>query len=363
MMRTSECVIDLGALRHNLDRVRELRPQAKIMAMVKANAYGHGLIPVATTLASADALGVAFMEEAMQLRTAGVLTPIALLEGVFSPAELQVAAEQGFQIVIHHEQQLRWLLNANVRPLKVWVKVNTGMNRLGFRPEDLLKVWVALKHARQVGQLGLMTHLACADELRNNTTQAQLNTWARCQEEVQLNPCVEETSVANSAAILGWPQVQGDWVRPGLMLYGSSPLSEHSAASLGLQPVMSLRAAVMAVQPVKAGESVGYGGLWTAPQDQRVALINLGYGDGYPRTADASTKVAIAGRHYRLAGRVSMDMLAVDIGQDNVDLGVPVELWGKHIAVDEVAAGAATLAYELFCKVTARVPRRYLPGS
>ncbi|NNM52617.1 MAG: alanine racemase [Pseudomonadales bacterium] len=360
-MRTSECVVDLGALRHNLHRVRTLRPKASIMAMVKANAYGHGLIPAASALADADALGVAFMEEALQLRAAGIVTPIALLEGVFSPAEMQLAAEHRFHIVIHQEQQLRWLLSANVASLKIWVKVNTGMNRLGFRPEDLLKVWTALKGAPQVGQLGLMTHLACADEMGDGRTQLQLDCFARCQAEVQLQPRVEETSLANSAAILGWPQAQGDWVRPGLMLYGTSPLPAQTAASLGLRPVMSLRAAVMAVQDVKADETVGYGCLWTAHQDQRVALVNFGYGDGYPRTADASTPIAIAGRRYRLAGRVSMDMLAVDIGQDEVALGAPVELWGNNIAADEVASAAATLAYELFCKVTARVPRRYLP--
>ncbi len=354
-MPRTYCSISHAALRHNLQRVRQLRPEASILAMVKADAYGHGLVEVAKALQpGVEALGVAVLDEAIVLRQAGIKIPVVLMQGVFSLQELAAARIHDLQLVVHQQRQLDWLLQTPGTPLTIWLKVNTGMNRLGFRPEMLPGVWSQLQQATAVRQIILMTHLAMADMPTESLTSQQHHCFMACQQSLGIADA--QTSLCNSAGILAWPQLGGHWVRPGLMLYGASPFAAQCAADLQLQPVMRLYSRVMAIQQVRAGEIVGYAGCWQAKEDQRIAIVSCGYGDGYPRTAPSGTPVAIEGAIYPLAGRVSMDMLAVDIGHAPVSVDAEVELWGEQVPVDAVAAAAGTLAYELFCKVTDRVP-------
>ncbi len=355
-MSESRVTIDGAALRHNLQRVRQCRPAAPILAMVKAEAYGHGAVAVAGILAAAgvDALGVAHLDEALALRAAGLRLPITLLEGLVGHEALDQVAEQRLHLVVHQAQQLHALLQWPGALARVWIKVNTGMNRLGFRPQEVAAVAQALHQRGGIAEIGLLTHLACADEAQDPQTDQQLQSFAECRRAVAL----EHASFANSALILTRPGPGHDWVRPGLMLYGASPLAERSAQELDLRPVMRLTSRVIAVQTLRAGDAVGYGATWRAARDGRIAIVGIGYGDGYPRTATAAP-VALRGRRYRLAGRVSMDMLAIDVACDEVAVGDEVELWGGQIAVDTVAACAGTLSYELLCRLTQRALRHY----
>ncbi len=360
-MRRVECRLDMSALLHNLSQVRRYRPGQPVLAMVKADAYGHGLVAVARHLRDqVDALGVACLDEAMMLREGGVHQPIVLMEGLFSRPELEQARRLGLDLVVHQSCQLEWLQQASAgRSFDVWLKVNTGMHRLGFQPEQVIGVYEALRALPHVRKICLMTHLATADQPGDIACLQQVDLFKKLGTmlEVEESSC----SICNSAAIIGWPEVGGAWVRPGLMLYGASPLVGRSASELGLRPVMSFKARVVAVQKIQKGDPVGYGGLWVAQSDQMIAVVGAGYGDGYPRTAGPDTPVAIAGRRFRLAGRVSMDMLAVDIGQDaSIQPGEDVELWGGQIAIDEVAQASGTLSYELMCKLTSRVARHYV---
>ncbi len=356
-MSESRVSIDSSALRHNLQRVRQCRPAAKVLAMVKAQAYGHGAVAVARILAAAgsDALGVAHLDEAVQLRDAGITLPIALLEGLVAHEALDTVAQLSLQLVVHQHEQLQALLQWPGQIGKVWIKINTGMHRLGFAVDEVAAVRSALQQRGGIGELGLLTHLACADDRQDPRTDHQL----RCFAEAAAGWAEQDTSVANSALILARPGQECSWVRPGLMLYGASPLLGQTAAELQLRAVMRLSSRVIAVQRLRAGDEVGYGASWRAPRDGRIAIVGIGYGDGYPRTAQAAP-VALRGRRYRLAGRVSMDMLAIDVGNDEVELGDEVELWGPTIAADEVAACAGTLSYELFCRLTQRAHRHHL---
>ncbi len=355
-MSESRVTIDGAALRHNLQRVRQCRPAAPILAMVKADAYGHGALAIAGILAAAgvDALGVAHLDEALALRAAGISTPITLLEGLVGHEELDQVARQHLHLIVHHRQQLQALLQWSGALQRVWIKVNTGMNRLGFRPQEVAAVAAALRQRGGIAEIGLLTHLACADDEADAQTDVHLQRFADCRRAV----AVEHHSCANSALILSRPGAGDDWVRPGLMLYGASPLLGRRADELDLRPVMRLTSRVIAVQSVRAGETVGYGATWRAQHDGRIAIVGIGYGDGYPRTATAAP-VALRGRRYALAGRVSMDMLAITVGMDEVAVGDEVELWGGQVAIDTVAACAGTLSYELLCRLTQRAQRHY----
>lgn len=355
MSRLIRAVIDTNALRSNLARVRDVAAGARVMAVIKANGYGHGLVPVALALADADALAVARLEEGVQLREAGVRNTIVLLEGVFSAEQLSEAAQRGFDIVVHTAKQID-LLEDSPDPcaFTIWVKVDTGMNRLGFRPEEFRPAMdrlCALPVDRS--QLRLVTHLARADEPQSTETLAQVARF-----EAATSGFDYPRSIGNSAGLFGWPSARGDWVRPGLALFGVSPFADRSAADLGLVPAMTLETTVIAVRRVPKGEAIGYGGAWCAPRDSVVAVLAAGYGDGLLRTLATGTPVLMNGRRAPLVGRVSMDMVTVDATEvAGVQVGCKAVLWGAGLPVEEVASHAGTIPYELLCGVRARVPR------
>jgi alanine racemase len=324
------------------------------MAIVKANGYGHRMVWVAQTLADADAFGVASVEEGMTLREVGITKPICLLEGFFEPTELPLLARHNLAPVIHHEAQLRALENARVeRPLSVWIKLDTGMHRLGFAPEMFAPVLARLKSASSVGGIRVMSHFANADDLKDTMTREQLQRFQKPVGNSGL-----ETSIANSAGVIVWPDAHLDWVRPGIMLYGGSPFSNKSAHSLDLRPVMTLTTQLIAVSRRKKGDPIGYGGEFRCPEDMPIGVAAIGYGDGYPRRMPAGTSVLVNGQRVPIVGRVSMDMITLDLrSQPAAKVADPVVLWGDGLPADEIAERAGTVSYELFCQVTARVPR------
>lgn len=359
-MRLIRALIDTHALRHNLGTLRAYAPGAKIMAVVKANAYGHGLVSTALALADADAFAVARLDEGIVLRTAGVRAPIVLLEGVFSAEQLAEAAHHGFELVVHDPSQLK-LLEAHRGPERfvVWIKIDTGMNRLGFRPEAFAEALARLRALPVPAlDLRLMTHLARADEREVWMTREQVAAFDGAIAAAGLTGANRlATSIGNSAGILGWPNAHGDWVRPGLALYGVSPFEGDTAERHGLKPVMTLETTVLTVRRVKQGETVGYAGAWRAGRDSSIAILAVGYGDGLPRHLRNGTPVSIGGTRYPLVGRVSMDMIAVDVTDaPQVGVGSRAVVWGADLPVEEVATHAGTIPYELLCGVSQRVP-------
>lgn len=352
MSRPTYMTIDLAALKSNLERVHQLAPGRSVLAMVKANAYGHGIVRAAQALSGADALGVASLEEGVILREAGITQPIVLMEGLFSPSELAEAERHQFTLVVHHEPHVAMLENAIVTtPFNVWLKVNTGMNRLGLEPEDVDAAYQRLLAAAAVKKpIRLMTHFAQADVKDGEATARQMDLFNRVTHQYD-----GPRSLANSAGILAWPQAHGDWVRPGLMLYGASPFADETGLDSGLQPVMTLWSRLIAITHVKKGCTVGYGGAWTAPEDMAVGIVGVGYGDGYPQRAENGTPVLVNGKECALVGRVSMDMLAVDLSkQPQASIGDPVILWGNGLPVERVAKHSHASAYEILTRMTPR---------
>lgn len=353
MTRPARVLIDLQALQFNFRRVRSAAPHSRIMAVVKSNGYGHGLIQVAKALPCADAFAVACLEEAMELREAGVQQPIVLLEGFFEPPELESISRFDLELVVHHISQLEILEKVPLaKPVAVWLKIDTGMHRLGFMPEKLADAVERLeKCSNIVKPLRYFSHLACADDQGSNATGTQLAKFSQATKGLE-----GERSLANSAGLLAWPDTRLDWVRPGIMLYGASPLLGSTADDLDLQPVMTLTSRLIAVKLCHRGDALGYGGDWVCPEDMLIGVAAIGYGDGYPRHAPATTPVLVNGQQVSLIGRVSMDMIILDLrSQPTARIGDSVQLWGPDLPVDDVAGHAGTIAYELFCGVTARV--------
>jgi len=354
--------VDRAALRHNLQVVRNTAPKSKVLAVVKANAYGHGLVQVAQTLISADGFGVARLREAIALRESGIGQPIVLLEGVFSHAEFDAAARMNFELVVHSFEQIDALETWHAsRPLSVWCKIDTGMNRLGFRVEDFPEAWSRLTSCRNVqSKLRVMTHLADADERDDERTPQQIARFNAVVKDLNV-----ERSIGNSAGTLAWADSRVEWVRPGLMLYGMSPFAHSVATDIGLQPAMTLSTPLIAVREVKAGEQVGYGGHWRAATDTRVGIAAVGYGDGYPRHVKTGAPVLIRGKRASIVGRVSMDMIAIDLSPLDESLvasvmpGDTVVLWGKGLPAEEIATHADTIPYELVCGISQRVAMGY----
>jgi alanine racemase len=345
--------VRLAALRHNLAAVRRAAPSSRVLAVVKANAYGHGLVPVARALGDSDGFAVARLDEALLLRRAGITAPLVVLEGAFGPDELDQVAAHGLDVVVHAWWQVELLESRAERDgFSVWLKVDTGMNRLGFRVEECAAALARIRACPAVsGAPRLMTHLAVADEVTHPGTPMQLERFAAIAESAGC-----ELSVANSAGVLAWPASHAHWVRPGLMLYGVSPFAGRTAASFELEPAMTLETSVIALREVKAGEAVGYGATWVAGADCRVAIAAIGYGDGYPRHLPNGAPVFIDGRVLPLVGRVSMDMIAIDVSRlPDVAVGATVELWGRNLPVEHVASAAGTIAYELLCGISQRV--------
>ena len=347
----------LSALRHNLGVARRHAPKSKIWAVVKADAYGHGLARVARTLVDADGYALLDLNDAVRLRESGVTKPMLLLEGAFHPADLALVDRYGLALAVHNAEQILMIERARVSsPLAVWLKLNTGLNRLGFAGPKVRAAHSRLQACGKVAAISLMTHFADADGPAGVTAQlARFVEWtAGLQGEVTL---------ANSAAVLCYPEAHGDWVRPGIMLYGCSPFAGLSAETLGLQPVMTLTSEIIAVQELRPGERVGYGGTFETQQPMRIGVVACGYADGYPRHApgfhDRSTPIVVAGKRTVTVGRVSMDMLCADLRAiPEARVGSQVTLWGEALSADVVAASAGTVSYELLCALAARVPQR-----
>ncbi len=338
--------------------MRAAAPGRRVAAAVKAEGYGHGLVLVARTL-DADTLAAACIEEALILREAGIDRPILLLEGVFEAAELPLCARHGLEVAVHHPEQARMLETARLEPpIRVWLKIDTGMHRLGLEPETTSAVFRRLRNSPSVDPaIGLMSHLARADERDCDYTLRQLRTF-----EVATVGLGGERSLANSAGILGWPQTHFDWVRPGIMLYGASPFVDSLAADENLQPVMTLHTRLIAIKRLRRGEPVGYGGTWVCPEDMDVGVAAVGYGDGYPRHAPSGTPVLLNGSEAALIGRVSMDMITLDLRRHpEARIDDPVVLWGEGLPVERIARAAGTISYTLLCGVTARVKREVVP--
>jgi len=324
-----------------------------VWAVVKANGYGHGMVEVGTTLESADGLAVARVAEGVRLREAGITKPTLVMEGFLFDEELAAAQAHGLELVLHQPGQVALLEQTRTtKPLRVWIKVDTGMHRLGFDPQEVPNLLARLDADPQVaGPAGLMTHLAKADDPRDRLTQL------RCDRLRDLDPTGKhDLSIGNSAGILAFPASRTHWVRPGIMLYGASPLSGRTAAELGLRPVMRLETRLIAVRALRRGDTVGYGGAYVCPEDMPVGVAAIGYGDGYPRHAPTGTPVLVGGRRAPLVGRVSMDMINIDLrGLPAARVDDPVTLWGEGLPVDELAQWADTISYELLCRVTPRV--------
>jgi alanine racemase len=351
MSRPIRATIHSAALRHNLAQAKASAPRSRIMSVIKASGYGHGLQRVAQALVESDGFAVLNVEDGVALREAGFKQPILLLEGVFCADELPIVARHDLSVVVHCEEQLRMLEGGGgAHPVSVFVKLNTGMNRLGLPLARFWAIYDRLKASKSVRGMTLMTHFANADGPQG--IDEQLTKFNALTAEIRL-----PKSLANSAALLRYPETHVDWVRPGIMLYGATPFADQSAAELGLQPAMTFSSKIITVQSLQAGDRVGYGGLFLANRPMRVGVVACGYADGYPRHAPTGTPVLVAGQRTRTLGRVSMDMLCVDMTDiPDAGIGSPVELWGASIAVDEVALAAGTVGYELLCAIAPRVP-------
>ncbi len=355
-MRPAYASLDARALRHNLAQVRELTG-ARVMAIVKANGYGHGLVWVAKALTGADAFGVASLEEGLELRAAGIQQEICLLEGFFEAAEIPIILRERLTPVIHDHHQLEALRHVRSdRRCDAWIKVDTGMHRLGFDPAEVPAVAADLAALRFVDRLGLLSHLACAEDFASPVTILQIEALGRLP-----FPGLRR-SLANSAGVMGWPAAHADWVRPGLMLYGVSPLGRTVPAPTVLKPVMTLRSRLISVRRRKEGDAIGYGGDYRCRENMPVGVVGVGYGDGYPREFRSAVSVLVQGRRAPVIGRVSMDMLTVDLrDMPQAQVGDEVILWGEGLPVEEVAEAAGTIPYRLLCGLTQRLPRRECP--
>ena len=354
-MRPAQALIDLAALRHNYQLARECSG-GKALAVVKADAYGHGAVPCAQALqAEADGFAVACIEEALELRAAGITQPILLLEGFFEASELALIDQHQLWCVVHSLWQLDAIEQARLsRPLRVWLKLDSGMHRVGLFPEQYQAAYQRLQASGKVDKIVLMSHFARADELDCARTEEQLAVFNAAREGLQA-----EVSLRNSPAILGWPQVPSDWVRPGIMLYGATPFEQTQALAAQLKPVMTLQSKIISVRELPTGEPVGYAARFVAERPTRVGVVAMGYADGYPRHAPTGTPVAVDGQLTRIIGRVSMDMLTVDLTDlPHAGLGSRVELWGAQVLASDVATQAQTIPYQIFCNLR-RVPRLY----
>lgn len=354
--------INLTSLQHNFERVKQLAPNSKIMSVIKADAYGHGAIQVAQALHDSDGFAVARLSEGLRLRAAGIQQPIVILEGVNSIADLQTAADNTLSIVFHHASQLELISTVQLnKPLTFcWLMVETGMNRLGLNTDQLEEALNVLnKSPNIIGETGLMSHFANSDLVGDPRNQQQLDILMSSAEQYGL-----ETSMANSAAIMSIAASHGNWVRPGIMLYGSSPFEDKVAQDLDLKPVMLLKSKLIAMHPLQVGDRVGYGGNWSAEKLGHVGVVSIGYGDGYSRHLSNVGSVVIHNQRVAILGRVSMDMITIDLSNvDEAKIGDEVILWGTElVTVDDMAQKANTISYELLCQLNERVIRDYLHG-
>lgn len=355
---TTQAVINLSACQHNLSIARQAAPDSKCIAIIKANGYGHGIVEIAKALTNADAFGVARIDEALKLNKAGITIPVLLLEGFTSQSDLDIVREYNFETVIHNEEQLQILEKNKGKPISVVIKIDSGMHRLGFDIDDVANIIQRLEKCNTILKpYRLMTHLANADDKQDDKTVKQIDTFYQSIETLSAN----EKSIANSAGILGWPQSHSSWNRPGIMLYGVSPFIDSTASIHNLKPVMTLSSKLISIKHVKKGEAIGYGGTYICEKDMRIGIVAIGYGDGYPRHAITGTPVLVNGKRCSLLGRVSMDMICVDLNeQPQAKINDAVILWGEGLPVEEIAECSKTIGYELLCGVTNRVEFKYI---
>jgi len=352
MSRNTIAKIDLAAIRHNLGRVRKLAPESQVACVVKADAYGHGLARVSSALKEADILAVATVDEGRRCRDSGWAGRLLLLEGPANVPEFQEMISLEAEMVVHHETQLELLRQRRDEINNaLWLKVDSGMHRLGFPPQDAAAVHAELESLRGRTQTILMTHFACADEAHNPMTRQQINRF-----DASIAGISGLVSLANSAAVLNFPDSHRDFIRPGIMLYGVSPCSQRPAAEIGLRPAMTLQCDLIAINQCSAGDTVGYGAAYTCPEDMRIGVGAIGYGDGYPRHARNGTPVLLNGKRAALVGHVSMDMIMIDLrGYEHAQVGDQVTLWGQGLPLEELALWCDAIPYQLICGVTARV--------
>ena len=359
MGRPAKATIDLDALRHNYRIAQQLSGNGRVMAVVKADAYSHGATICALALANiASGFAVACIEEALELRAVGIKQPILLLEGFFEPAELAIIEQHRLDTVIHHQFQLDALAAHPLsRGIRIWLKMDSGMGRVGFAPQEYRQAWAQLHELPWVNDIVLMSHFACADETDSEHAQQQLMTF-----NTAIHNLPGTRSFCNSAGLIAWKTARGEWNRPGLLLYGVSPFLQAHGIEQSIKPVMELSSAIISIKDIPMGSSVGYGGHWVAPRPTKLGVVAIGYADGYPRHAGNNTPVLVNGRRVSLIGRVSMDMLTVDLTDvPEVQIGDQATLWGRDLPIAEVAQSASTIPYQLLCNLN-RVPVEYLPA-
>lgn len=352
MSRATQATIHLGALRRNLARVRERAGTAKVMAVVKADGYGHGLERVARALRGADAFGVAAIGDGLRLRAAAINERIVVLSGPDEPADLAEFRRLRLDAVIHHESQIAWLeADGDKRPIRVWLKLDTGMHRLGFAPERAQEMFGRLRALKNVDDdIVLMTHFAASDEFENPRSADQIVRF-----DAATSAMHGKRSLSNSAGLLGWSQSRSDWVRVGGLLYGLSVVDGKSGSDLGFEPAMTLTTKLIAINRVRKGERVGYAATYECPEDMPVGVAAIGYGDGYPRSVQGGTPVSINGHRAPIVGRISMDLITIDLRGIDANVGDRVILWGRELPVEEIARHAGTISYDLTCGMTKRV--------
>jgi len=357
MARATTVTINLDNVLHNYRLAKSMAPEQKAVAVVKANAYGHGAVPVAKKLEpEADAFAVACIEEAVELRNAGISKPILLLEGFFTDDELNYISANNLWTGVHNRKQLDAVKNAKLsQPVTVLLKMDSGMHRLGFSPEEYADRFNELKALPQVKDVILMTHFTSADDMSSPMTKKQIEVFDAASKGLDA-----EISIANSAATMMHADARRNWQRPGIMLYGSSPFEPNAEIDAQLKPVMTLTTEVIAIHDLEPGEAIGYSGTWVCEKPTRVGTVAVGYADGYPRQAVNGTPVIVNGQRTKIIGRVSMDMLTVDLTNIDADLGSPVELWGENLSANEVAPCCGTISYTLFSCITSRVHRKYI---
>ena len=364
MGRPTKVIVNRQAIKNNLALANSLAPTSKFVSVVKANAYGHGLIEIAETLAdSTDAFGVACIEEAISIRKAGVKNPILLMEGLFTEDELQIASEKNFWLMIENKFHFDALLSAKLsNPIKIWFGIDTGMHRLGFQQNSIYEDIKILESSSNVKKpIVIASHFASADNLRSNFTQIQIDRFDKHMSNIKLNGDAYEESLSNSAGLIGWVDSHRDWERPGYLLFGNSPfMHSHEVENL-LEPAMEFKSKIISVRSVSAGESVGYGQNWTAKRDTKIATVTVGYGDGYPRNAKNGTPTLVNNKICPLVGKVSMDMITIDVTDvREVNIGDDVVLWGHDLPVNKVAKYCDSIGWELLSRITSRVPRFYI---
>lgn len=364
MGRPTTVFVDRHAIKSNFDIAKSFSPNSKFVSVIKANAYGHGLKEVAQTLSKCtDAFGVACIEEALLIREAGIKNPVLLMEGFFSVEEIEIASKENFWLMVENQFHVDHILSSKLtQPVKVWFGIDTGMHRLGFQGREVGVNFQKLEASENVQpSLVVSSHFSTADDLNSNTTKNQINNFDSSIKSNHLINYKHEQSLSNSAGLIGWSGSRRDWQRPGYLLFGNSPFVQTHEVEKVLKPAMDFKSKIISLRDISAGESVGYGQNWTAKKQTRIATVTVGYADGYPRNAENGTPTLVHGKRCPLVGRVSMDMITIDVTDiHHATIGDEVLLWGKELPVNEIAKYSNSIGWELLSRITSRVPRHYL---